>query len=301
MSTLFAQTIIIGLISGCVYSLLAMGMVLVYRTTGVLNIAHGGVGILAGFVAWDLITYRRFPYLAGVLAGVAFAVLLALAFERYVARKLPSAGAVTVATLGLLLITQGIVFVVPWWSNNSAQVFASPLVGKSVDIPGADFALSYDRVVLVITVTLFFVGCRFLLRRTRLGLAMRAVADDPAASRLMGVHEQLVSPVVWALAFGIAAVSTVLLSHTSEVLGNTGIVALTLKALVVTFVGGLVSLPLTVVGALALGVMEEYSKIYLFRIDGLSDAVPFILMVAVLVIRLARPTKALGEEALATA
>lgn len=296
----FLQTIIIGVISGALYSLLAMGMVLVYRTTGVLNIAHGGVGVLAGFVAWDLVVKRGWPFYAGVLAGIAFAVVLGLVFERWVVRRMPTAGARTVATLGLFLLAQGMVFVVPWWSDNSAQIFPSPWAGRTVEIPGADYAVSYDQLILLGTVVLFFLGLRHMLRRTRLGIAMRAVSDDPAASRLMGVHEDRVSPVVWGLAFGIAALSIMLIAPI-QLLESGTIVAFTLKALAVTFVGGLVSLPLTILGAMILAMLEAFTQIYAAEILGLSDAWPFILMVAVLVVRLIRPTKVLGEQALAGA
>jgi len=294
------QTIIIGIISGSLYSLLAMGMVLVYRTTGVLNIAHGGIGVLAGFVAWDLITLRGWPYYAGVAAGVVLAALLGVAFERFVCRRLPSAGARTVATLGLFLLAQGVVFVVPWWGNSWGQLFPSPLQGKNIKVAAADYAVSYDQIVLVATVVLFFIGLRFLLRRTRLGMAMRAVSDDPSASRLMGVREQVVSPVVWGLAFGISGLSTMLLAPI-VFLENSTIVALTLKALTVTFVGGLVSLPLTVVGATALALLEAFTQVYAPDARGLSDAWPFVLMVVVLVIRLAQRPKSLETDALAAA
>lgn len=294
------QTIIIGAVTGSLYSLLALGMVLVYRTTGVLNIAHGGVGVLAGFVAWDLVQLRGWPYYPGLLAGVALAVVLGLAFERFVVRSLPNPGSRTVATLGLFLLAQGVVFAVPWWSNNSAQVFPSPFTGRTVRIPGADYAVSYDQILLIATVGLLFVGLRFMLRRTRIGMAMRAVSDDPAASRLMGVREELVSPVVWAMAFAIAALSVMLIAPVN-LLENTSIVAFTLKALAVTFVGGLVSLPLTVLGATILALLEAFTQIYAADVRGLPSAWPFILMVAVLVVRLVRPTKALDEQALATA
>ena len=129
---------------------------------------------------------------------------------------------------------------------------------------------------------------------------MRAVSDDPAASRLMGVREELVSPVVWAMAFGIAALSVMLIAPVN-LLENTSIVAFTLKALAVTFVGGLVSLPLTVLGATVLALLEAFTQIYAADLRGLPDAWPFLLMGAVLVIRLIRPTKALDEQALASA
>jgi branched-subunit amino acid ABC-type transport system permease component len=294
------QTVIIGIISGSLYSLLAMGMVLVYRTTGVLNIAHGGVGVLCGFVAWDLITLRHWPYYPGVIAGVVVAVVLGVAFERLVCRRLPSAAARTVATLGLFLLAQGVVFVVPWWGNTWGQLFPSPLQGKNIKVPAARYAISYDQLVLVATVILFFIGLRFILRRTRLGMAMRAISDDPSASRLMGVREHLVSPVVWGLAFGISGLSTMLLAPI-VFLENSTIVALTLKALTVTFVGGLVSLPLTVLGATALAMMEAFTQVYAPEARGLSDAWPFILMVVVLVIRLAQRPKSFDDQALAAA
>ncbi|HYT38601.1 MAG TPA: branched-chain amino acid ABC transporter permease, partial [Acidimicrobiia bacterium] len=88
--TKLIQTVIIGLEYGCVYSLIAMGMVLVYRTTGVLNIAHGGIGVLAGFVAWDLNTLRNWPYFAAIITGILVAIVAGLLFERFIVRKLPA-------------------------------------------------------------------------------------------------------------------------------------------------------------------------------------------------------------------
>src|SRR5438132_7506638 len=140
------QTLTIGTIQGCLYALIAMGMVLVYRTTGVLNIAHGGVGVLSGFVAWDLFTKRGWPYYPGILAGIVFAVCLGLVFEWAVIKRLPNAALKTVATIGLFLLAQGVVFVVPWWGNTWGQPFPSPLSGKTVRVPGSnDFNVTYDQ------------------------------------------------------------------------------------------------------------------------------------------------------------
>src|SRR2546426_2128852 len=102
------QTFIIGAVTGSLYSLLAMGMVLVYRTTGVLNIAHGGIGVLAGFIAWDLNTLRGWPYFPAIAAGILVAVVAGLLFERFVVRKLAAPALATVATLALFLLLQGL-------------------------------------------------------------------------------------------------------------------------------------------------------------------------------------------------
>src|SRR5256885_7692360 len=111
-------------------------MVLVYRTTGVLNLAHGGIGVLCGFVAWDLITLRHFPYYLGVTVGIVFAVMLGLTFERLVIRRLAGRPDLqTVSTLALFIFAQGFVFVVPWVGHTSGQGFPPPLVGQQATTP----------------------------------------------------------------------------------------------------------------------------------------------------------------------
>src|SRR5207237_111852 len=272
--TKLIQTVIIGLEYGCVYSLIALGMVLVYRTTGVLNIAHGGIGVLAGFVAWDLDTLRGWPYYPAILVGILVAVAAGLLFERFVVRRLASPALATVATLALFLLLQGLVFVVPWWGNTWGQVFNSPFADKKLAIP----------------------GLYFVLRRTRVGLAMRAVSDDPTAARLMGIRQKLVAPVVWGLAFGISGVTTMLLAPIL-LLDNTSLTAFTLKALTVTFVGGLISLQLTVLGAMALSMLEVSTQPSLPNARGLSDAWPFIILILVLVARFARSSRAREDTA----
>ena len=281
------QTLIIGLIAGSLYALIAMGMVLVYRTTGVLNIAHGGVGVLSGYVAWDLMTKRGWPYYVAVAFGVVLAVFVGLAFERLVIRRVPSPAMQTVSTLGLFLLLQGVVFIVPSWSNTATQLFPSPLLDKRIDIPGADYSVGYDQIVLVAAVIICLAGLYALLRRTRIGLAMRAVADDTTAARLMGIRSSLVSPVVWGLAFGISGLTTMLIAPILF-LDATSITALTLKALTVSFAGGLVSLPLTVAAALSLACLEAFTQVYLPDAKGLSDAWPFLLMLVVLMARFAQ-------------
>jgi len=296
--TKLIQTVIIGLEYGCVYALIAMGMVLVYRATGVLNIAHGGVGVLAGFVAWDLDTLRGWPYFPAIAVGIGVAIVSGLLFERFVARKVVNPFLVTVATLALFLLLQGLVFVVPWWGNTWGQVFNSPFANKQLAIPGANYSVSWDQLVLFGNVIAFFVGLYWVLRRTRVGLAMRAVSDDPTAARLMGIRQKVVAPVVWGLAFGLSGLTTMLLAPIL-LLDNTSLTAFTLKALTVTFVGGLVSLPLTVAGAMTLALLEVSTQLYLPSARGLSDAWPFLILVVVLVARFARGTKALEDTAVA--
>jgi sulfate-transporting ATPase len=294
------QMLIIGIIYGSLYSLIAMGIVLVYRTTGVLNIAHGGIGVLAGFVAWDLDTKSGWPYFPALGVGILVAILIGLAFEYFVIRRLATPALATVSTLGLFLVLQGFVFIPRRWGSTWGQPFISPIADKRVEVPGANFFVSYDQIVLVVHVALFFAGIYFMLRRTRIGLAMRAVSDDPVAARLMGIRQRYVAPVVWGLAFGLSGLTTMLLAPITF-LDNLSLTALTLKSIAVAFVGGLVSLPLTVAGAMLLAMLEAFTDLYLRDIEGLAQAWPFILMLVVLVARFTRGTKALEDTAVAQA
>ena len=294
------QTLIIGLIYGSLYALIAMGIVLLYRTTGVLNIAHGGVGVFAGFLAWDLNSLRGWPYFPALGVGVLVAIIIGLAFEFLVVRRLASPALATVATLGLFIIRQGFVFIPRSWGSTWGQAFISPVADKRVQIPAANYAVSYDQIILVVHVMLFFGGIYFMLRRTRLGLAMRAVSDDGVAARLMGIRQRLVAPVVWGLAFGLSGLTTMLLAPITF-LDNLSLTALTLKSIAVAFVGGLVSLPLTVFGAMLLALLEAATDIYLPSVDGLAQALPFLLMLVVLITRFSRGTKTLEDTAVAGA
>ena len=298
--TKFIQTVVIGIQYGCIYALIAMGIVLVYRTTGVLNIAHGGIGVFAGFIAWDLNTLQGWPYFPALGVGILVAIAIGLAFEFLVVRRVASPALATVATLGLFLVLQGFVFIPRRWGSTWGQPFISPVANKRVSIPGAAYSVSYDQIILVVHVLLFFGGIYFVLRRTRLGLAMRAVSDDAVAARLMGIRQRLVSPVVWGLAFGLSGLTTMLLAPITF-LDNLSLTSLTLKSIAVAFVGGLVSLPLTVVGAMLLAVLEAGTELYLPRIEGLAQAWPFILMMVVLVTRFTRGTKTLEDTAVAGA
>ncbi|MDQ3945593.1 MAG: branched-chain amino acid ABC transporter permease, partial [Actinomycetota bacterium] len=148
-------------------------------------------------------------------------------------------------------------------------------------------AVSWDQIVLLAVGIAVFAGLYYLLKRTRLGMAMRAISDDSTAARIMGVRPRLISPVVWGMAFGLSGLTTMLLAPILF-LDNLSLTSLTLKALTVTFIGGLVSLPLTVAGAMMLGGLEAYTQVFLPTAKGLSDAWPFILLVVVLAVRSVR-------------
>jgi branched-chain amino acid transport system permease protein len=278
----FGQVLVIGVIAGSIYGFIAIGMVLVYRTTGVLNVAHGGIGILSGYVAHEVINIRHQPYYEGILGGVAMACLLGYLFELIVVRRLPGRPDLqTAATLGLYVLLLGVVVTVPWWTTNAFQVLPSPLLNKTFRVPGTRQAVTYDQVVLIVALALFSAGLYWMLRRTRIGLAMRAVSDSSRAAGLMGIKPEMVSRVLWIVGFGLSGLTTMLVAPITLLDAN-ALSLLTLKALTVAFLGGLVSLPLTVAGGVILGILEAFNDLYLVHLPDLKYAWPFILMVLAL-------------------
>jgi sulfate-transporting ATPase len=291
------QVLVIGVIAGSIYGFIAIGMVLVYRTTGVLNVAHGGIGILSGYVAHEIINIRHQPYYLGIAGGVAIAALLGLLFELLVVRRLPGRPDLqTAATLGLYVLLLGVVVTVPWWTTNAFQVLPSPLLNKTVRVPGTNQAVTYDQLVLIVALALFSAALYWMLRRTRIGLAMRAVSDSSDAAGLMGIRPEMVSLVLWTVGFGLSGLTTMLVAPITLLDAN-ALSLLTLKALTVAFLGGLVSLPLTVAGGVILGCLEAFNDLYLVHFPDLKYAWPFILMVLALMWRAVEKRRSVIDDA----
>jgi branched-chain amino acid transport system permease protein len=298
----FLQVLIIGLIGGSIYGFIAIGMVLVYRTTGVLNIAHGGIGVLSAYIAWDLITLRGVPYYLGLLIGIVFAGLLGLFFEWAVIQRLAGQPALqTGATLGLYVLLQGVTFMPPWWTNNVFQVLPSPLLNHGTKFSFANNQfINYDQFLLLGSLAICSAGLYWMLRRTRIGLSMRAISDDPSAAPLMGIRSEMVSRMVWTMSFCLSALTTMLLAPIL-LLDNISLTLLTVKALTVAFMGALVSLPLTIAGSLLLGALESASDIYWGNHAWVKHSWPFALMIVVLMVRAGRGRKTILDDAPAVA
>jgi branched-chain amino acid transport system permease protein len=301
MDKLF-QMLLIGVILGSIYGFIAVGMVLVYRTTNVLNIAHGGIGILSAYIAWDIIVLRGYNYYVGVAIGILFAAVLGFFFEWVIIRRLAGQPALqTGTTLALYILLQGVSGMPNRWTKLQFQILPSPLINKGFRVPHTNNQLvTYDQLVLLISLTVIAIALYWTLRRTRIGLAMRAVSDDASAAPLMGIRHEIVSRVVWTVSFALSGLTTMLLAPILLLDGIT-LSLLTVKALTVAFVGGLVSLPLTIAGALTLGILESSSDIYWSTVPWLKPAWPFILMLGVLAFRFARGRTTIVEDAPAVA
>src|SRR5213080_365493 len=285
----FAAYTIIGLSLGGIFSLAALGIVLIYRTTGVLNFAHGAMGMFSTFIAWQVFYGWSHPFWPGwlstllaVLAGLVFAAGMGLFLEfavfRWVRTREPVVKAVI--TIGVLLALQSAASLI--WKNNQYHlpIYLAPQTStfKIADVPiGANYV-----VIVVVALGLAF-GLAAFLRSTAFGRAMRAVSDDPTAASLWGVRVDMVGAVSWMLGSLIAAVAGILITPFIN-FDTTSLTLLIVDSLAAALIGGLVSLPMTVLGGFLLGLLETYPTMWIQSL-GLPRLIALLVILAVLIIR----------------
>lgn len=272
MSTFLSFTVL-GIVTGAIYAILATGLVVTYNTTGVFNFAQGAVGAVAAFSYWQLWQDWHWPFLLAILFVVLIeAPVLAIAVEFVLFRRIHGASVERslMVSLGLLVILLGITTI--FWSNpdvvRSVPSYFTQADGTvlSVHLFGANgITIQYQQIMIVIVAALVSVGLGLFLRRMRLGVAMRAVVDDPELVALSGARPYRMSQTGWAIGFMLAALAGVLLA---PIVGQTGLTSdeLTLLALngfAAAVVGRLRNLPMTFVGALILGLITQYCVGYL--------------------------------------
>jgi branched-chain amino acid transport system permease protein len=289
------QTLVVGIISGGIYGLMAVGLVLVFKGTRVLNFAQVEVGTLSLYAAWEVTTQRHAPWIVGALAAVVLAGAIGLLFERFIVRPMVDAPRMTVAvaTIGLLSLMLAFESV---FFGPSPRLLRPPIAGLGTKVFGVYVSptqwLSLGVVVVV------GVGLAAFLRRTDFGLGVLAAAEDPTAVRLVGVRLSRVSAFVWGTSAVLSAVAALLIEPTVGVIAPGALAGLFASGLAAALVGGLTSLSGAFVGGLVVGVAEAMVGHYVVSssVPGIPALVVFASIVAVLV---ARPGGLLGKAATA--
>ncbi len=285
----FAAYTIIGLSLGGIFALAALGIVLIYRVTGVLNFAHGAMGMFSTFVAWQVFYGYPHPGMPSwavtaeaIAAGLAFAVVLGLLLELLVFRWVRNRPQIVkaVITIGVLLALQSAASLI--WKNNQYHlpIYLAPQTAtfRLADVPiGANYV-----VIVVVALGLAF-GLAAFLRGTAFGRAMRAVSDNPTTAALWGVRVDAVGAVSWMLGSLIAALAGILITPFIN-FDTTSLTLLIVDSLAAALIGGLVSLPLTVLGGFMLGLLETYPTIWIQSL-GFPRLIALIVILAVLIVR----------------
>ena len=281
MSSFLAFTIF-GLFSGAAYAIAASGLVLTYSTTRVFNIAHGALGMVMSFVFWDFSVRQGMPTLLALLL-VLFVVAPALGWflQRFVARDLGDApvSVSLVVTVAILVATLGVAQQVWPPEARSVQPF---FAGTSFEVAG--FFVTAHQLITIALSLVVALALYALLNRTRIGTAMRASVDNPELLKLFGGQPEKVAALSWAIGTSLAALAGIMLVSTIG-LDYYALLLLVINAFAAAVLGRLKNLPLTFVGAMALGLASSYALGYL-PTDGLiasvRNVVPALFLFVVL-------------------
>jgi branched-chain amino acid transport system permease protein len=273
----FLQLTITGLANGAVLALAALGFVLIFKSTGVLNFAQGEFLLIGAYAIFAAVSFGL-PWPIAVLAALLLAVLLGFVVERLVLRPLvgESAIAVIMVTIGLAAVLRALVQLV--WGT-TPRSFPSFIPESSLEIAGA--RIPVNRLWAIGLAVLVLIAFTLVFQRSRRGIAMRAVADDQQAALVMGISVRGVFALAWALAAASAVIGGLLLANLVGVSGE--VAAFGLVVFPVVILGGLDSIPGTLVGGAVIGLLAEYTSAYIDA--SLQEVIPFVALVLILLVR----------------
>ena len=256
--SLFGATLVSGVLNGSLYALLAIAVVVVFRTTAVANFAQGEMAMLSVFLFLMFVVPTGLPVWATWIASIVLAGLVGAAVYLVLMRPRADSGHLnlTIRTVGLYTLLSAVA--VYLWGGNEPYRLPHLFPDRAVDLAG--LAVGFDQLGAIAVVALATIGLLFLFRYTELGLAMRACAMNPETASLLGVNVPLITTAVWALAAMLGAIAG-LLATSISFLETASMKPLIVKALTAAVIGGMQSFPGAILGGLLLGILEAMAAI----------------------------------------
>jgi len=276
----FMQFLLSGLSMGSIYALVALGFVLIYKSTSILNLAQGEFLMMGAYICLSMTLDFGLNFIASFMITMVFSVILGLAIERLVLRPLIGEPIISVimVTLGLTYILRGVVIML--WGNDIRQFNVFP--EQPIDLWGVKLTHLYLWGIGISLLLLTFFAIFFKYSRT--GIFMRAVADHQTAAQSMGISVKRVFAISWCIAGVVSSIGGILVGNIAGV--GVDISYIGLKVLPAVIFGGLDSILGAIIGGLVVGVLEFLSAGYLDPyIPAINEVFPFIVLVLVLMIR----------------
>jgi len=283
----FLSYTIIGIFTGAAYAIAASGLVLTYSTTRVFNIGHGAIGMFFGFTYWEFSQHQGIPaWLSIMLVLFVVAPFFGVLVERFVARGLGNApiSVSLVVTVALLVGLIGAATAI--WPNEPRSL---PYFYDGHPIKFGDVVITWHQVITIAVSAVVALLLYVLLARTRIGAAMRASVDNPDLLKLYGGRPKLVASLAWAIGASLGALAGILLTPVVG-LQYYDLTLLVISAYAAAMLGKLTNLPMTYVGAMALGLAQSYVVGYVPKVPvardivGLPAVIPTIFLFAILVL-----------------
>ncbi len=289
------EILINGLSMGAIYALLAVGFVIVFKSTGILNFAQGELAMIGAFLCFSFVMIFGAPYLAGFVLSLLLGALLGalievVFFTRMVGKPLFASIMVTVGLAGVISSIAGFI-----WGHDVYSI-SSPFTNKHLAIAG--FAISYGAVYTILTSIVLLVILLLFFNRSLHGVAMKAAAEDPDTAGLMGINVNKTHMIAWAMGSTVAAVAGIFLAEQSFVrisMSHYGI-----QAMAAAILGGMDSVKGAIIGGAILGLAEGLAANYLsglefqgFHVGDVKEVAAFAMMIIILMIR---PRGIFGKE-----
>ncbi|MBL8380118.1 MAG: branched-chain amino acid ABC transporter permease [Burkholderiales bacterium] len=282
--TQFGQLALNGISIGAIYALVALGLVLTYKATEVLNFAHGDLLMLAAFTGWALIVGLGWSFWIALPATLALIGAASWLLEARVMRRIAGQPqfAGVMLTIGLAFMIRG---AVSMGFGPESRKFETPFAGnlRAGGVVISELNLAILGAVLLSTALLYL-----FMTRTRMGVAIQAASQDQLAAYLSGIRVKRVNSLVWALAGALAALAGMLLAPITLV--DISLWFVVLKALAALVLGGFGSAPGAIVGGIIIGLIESFAGVY--APGGVKDVIAYLVLIAVLIIY---PRGLLGE------
>ncbi len=284
----FLQLIASGIAQGCIYGLIALGFVLIYKATETVNFAQGDLMMVGGFLGLTGTMALGLPFWAAFVAALVVMMFFGMALERAVLRPLLGQPAFTVvmATIGIGFLARGLVTMIPEWGTDT-HVLPVPYKDEIVEMGG--LVLSMEHLVIVTVTALLILGLYLLFKYTRIGIAMQATSQNQLAAFYMGIPVRRINMLIWGISAAVSACAGLLLAPITFVHANMGFIGL--KAFPAAVVGGFGSIPGALVGGLIIGLVETLAGFYLP--EGFKDIAAYIVVLLMLAVK---PNGLFGEK-----
>ena len=272
------QLIVNGSAAGCIYGLIALGFVLIYKATEMVNFAQGDIMMLGGFAAFSLIATLGLNYWVGALLAVLIIGAFGFLLDAVILRRVIGQPqfAVVMLTLGLGFIFRAFAGIT--WGYDSVG-FETPFTNQTVRVGG--MVLGQDNLSIIVGTVILCLVLYMFFSRTRLGIAMQASSQNQLAAYYMGIPVRTVFSLIWAISAGVAAVAGILLSPVSMIDVNMGFLGI--KAFAAAVLGGFGSIPGALVGGVIIGIVEQLSGYFLP--PGSQEVSANVVLLAVLILR----------------
>jgi len=284
----FLQLVISGMAQGCIYGLIALGFVLIYKATETVSFAQGELMMLGAFCGLGVMSLLGMPFWIAVIASIAAMALFGMLMERAVIRPIlgQPAFSIVMLTIGIGYVMRGLITMIP---TIGTETHTLPVPYKDVVFNMGALILSAEQLVIMATTAVLCAALFALFKYTKLGIAMQAASQNQLAAYYMGIPVKRINGLVWGLAAAVAAIAGLLLAPITFVHANMGFIGL--KAFPAAVVGGFGSLPGAIVGGLIIGIVESLSGFYLP--DGFKDIAAYIVVLIMLV---TKPNGLFGEQ-----